>query len=100
MLIGLDARGFIIAPALALRLNVRFIPVRKKGKLPGPTMQAKYEKEYGSDIFEMQMGRLTEVDRVVVVDDLIATGGSPLPPFLLWTMKANREVDLQRRWEN
>lgn len=74
VLVGLDARGFIIAPALALRLNIRFVPVRKKGKLPGETVQAKYEKEYGADIFEMQMGVLTETDRVVVIDDLIATG--------------------------
>ena len=89
VVIGLDARGFIIAPALALRLNVRFIPVRKKGKLPGPTVQAKYEKEYGADVFELQMGRLKETDRVVVVDDLIATGNSHHTSLLLWTMKGN-----------
>jgi adenine phosphoribosyltransferase len=74
VIIGLDARGFIFAPALALRLNVRFVPVRKRGKLPGETLQAKYVKEYGEDIFEMQKGRLTSLDTVVVVDDLIATG--------------------------
>ena len=74
MVIGLDARGFIFAPALALRLNIRFVPVRKRGKLPGPTVQAEYVKEYGADIFEMQRGVLTSSDRVVVVDDLIATG--------------------------
>lgn len=77
MIIGLDARGFIIAPALALRLNIRFVPVRKKGKLPGETVQAKFVKEYGEDIFEMQTGRLDETDRVVVIDDLIATGIIP-----------------------
>jgi adenine phosphoribosyltransferase len=76
VIVGLDARGFIFAPALALRLNVRFIPVRKRGKLPGETVQAKYVKEYGEDVFEMQRGRMTSDDRVVVVDDLIATGGS------------------------
>jgi adenine phosphoribosyltransferase len=74
VIIGLDARGFIFAPALALRLNIRFIPVRKRGKLPGPCVQAKYVKEYGEDIFEMQKGPLTSSDKVVVVDDLIATG--------------------------
>jgi adenine phosphoribosyltransferase len=74
VIVGLDARGFIFAPALALRLNVRFIPIRKRGKLPGETVQAKYVKEYGEDIFEMQKGRMTSDDRVVVVDDLIATG--------------------------
>lgn len=74
VIVGLDARGFIFAPALALRLNIRFVPVRKRGKLPGPRVQAKYVKEYGEDIFEMQQGRLNSLDRVVVVDDLIATG--------------------------
>ena len=57
-----------------MRLDIRFIPVRKKGKLPGETVQAKYIKEYGEDIFEMQTGRLNSSDRVVVADDLIATG--------------------------
>jgi hypothetical protein len=80
VIVGLDARGFIFAPALALRLNIRFVPVRKRGKLPGECVQAKYVKEYGEDIFEMQKGRMTSSDRVVVVDDLIATGtNSPLP---------------------
>ena len=74
VVIGLDARGFIFAPALALRLNIRFVPVRKRGKLPGPTVQAEYVKEYGADIFEIQTHVLTSSDRVVVVDDLIATG--------------------------
>lgn len=74
VIVGLDARGFIFAPALALRLDIRFVPVRKRGKLPGETIQAKYVKEYGEDIFEMQKGRLTSLDTVVVVDDLIATG--------------------------
>jgi adenine phosphoribosyltransferase len=79
VLVGLDARGFIFAPALALRLNIRFVPIRKRGKLPGECVQAKYVKEYGEDIFEMQKGRMTSSDRVVVVDDLIATGNCQLP---------------------
>jgi hypothetical protein len=74
----LDARGFIFAPALSLRLNIRFVPVRKRGKLPGECVQAKYVKEYGEDIFELQKDRLSPSDRVVVVDDLIATG-NPVP---------------------
>lgn len=90
VLVGLDARGFIIAPALALRLNIRFVPVRKKGKLPGEVVQAKYVKEYGADIFEMQRGVLKSTDRVVVIDDLIATGTCfpfPVPDgttFWIW----------------
>lgn len=55
-------------------MNIRFVPVRKRGKLPGPVVQAKYVKEYGEDIFEMQKGPLNSSDSVVVVDDLIATG--------------------------
>jgi len=77
VIVGLDARGFIFAPALALRLDIQFVPVRKKGKLPGETIQAKYVKEYGEDVFEMQKGTMKSSDRVVVVDDLIATGMAP-----------------------
>jgi hypothetical protein len=91
VIIGLDARGFIFAPALALRLNVRFVPVRKKGKLPGEVVQAEYVKEYGADIFEMQKGRLTSSDRVVVVDDLIATGTPDVSVNnVRWVSESNR----------
>ncbi|ODQ54660.1 adenine phosphoribosyltransferase [Saitoella complicata NRRL Y-17804] len=75
-LIGLDARGFLFGPSLALELGVGFVPVRKQGKLPGPTISATYEKEYGQDVFEIQEGSVKEGDVVVVVDDIIATGGS------------------------
>ncbi|GAA5938254.1 hypothetical protein JCM10213_003246 [Rhodosporidiobolus nylandii] len=74
--VGLDARGFLFGPVLALRLGAAFIPVRKQGKLPGKCIQAKYEKEYGTDIFEAQEGAIKEGQNVVVIDDLIATGGS------------------------
>lgn len=53
-----------------------FTPVRKVGKLPGPTLRAKYQKEYGFDEFELQVGAIKQGDRVVIVDDLLATGGS------------------------
>ncbi|PWN54313.1 putative APT1-adenine phosphoribosyltransferase [Violaceomyces palustris] len=74
--VGLDARGFLLGPAIAQRLGVGFVPVRKQGKLPGECVQAVYEKEYGQDIFEMQKDALAPGSRVLVVDDLIATGGS------------------------
>ncbi|GAA5832643.1 hypothetical protein JCM11251_001395 [Rhodosporidiobolus azoricus] len=74
--VGLDARGFLFGPVLALRLGAAFVPVRKQGKLPGTCQQATYEKEYGTDIFEMQDGAIQKGQNVVVIDDLIATGGS------------------------
>ncbi|KAK0543859.1 adenine phosphoribosyltransferase [Tilletia horrida] len=74
--VGLDARGFLFGPILALRLGASFVPVRKRGKLPGECVQAKYAKEYGEDVFEMQAGALKPGANVLVVDDLIATGGS------------------------
>ncbi|KAN0097365.1 Phosphoribosyltransferase-like protein [Tylopilus felleus] len=76
VVVGLDARGFLIGPLIALRLGAAFVPVRKKGKLPGPCKQASYEKEYGVDTFEMQEGAIRHGQNVIVVDDLIATGGS------------------------
>ncbi|THV08638.1 adenine phosphoribosyltransferase [Dendrothele bispora CBS 962.96] len=74
--VGLDARGFLLGPIVALRLGAAFVPVRKKGKLPGECASASYEKEYGSDTFEMQADAIKPGQSVVVIDDLIATGGS------------------------
>jgi adenine phosphoribosyltransferase len=73
---GLDARGFIIGSVLAYELNVGFVPIRKKGKLPFTTVQESYELEYGSAAVEMHTDAVHEGDRVVLVDDLIATGGT------------------------
>ena len=74
--VALEARGFIIGPVLALHLGCAFVPVRKPGKLPGRVVSAKYAKEYGADGFEMQEGAVRPGDAVVLVDDLLATGGS------------------------
>ncbi|KAF1968871.1 adenine phosphoribosyltransferase [Bimuria novae-zelandiae CBS 107.79] len=76
VVVGLDARGFLFGPSLALRLGAGFAPVRKKGKLPGPCETAGYEKEYGSDFFQMQADAVKPGQKVLVVDDIIATGGS------------------------
>ncbi|KAL6299104.1 phosphoribosyltransferase-like protein [Sparassis latifolia] len=76
VVVGLDARGFLLGPIIALRLGAAFVPVRKRGKLPGKCIQATYEKEYGPDIFEMQSDAIQPGQNVIVVDDLIATGGS------------------------
>jgi adenine phosphoribosyltransferase len=75
-IVGLDARGFIFGAALAHELGVGFVPVRKKGKLPGRTISHTYELEYGSAEFEMHCESILSGERVIVVDDLLATGGS------------------------
>lgn len=76
IIVGLDARGFLFGPGLALRLGVGFAAVRKKGKLPGPCVTAEYVKEYGKDLFQMQEDAIKEGQKVLIVDDIIATGGS------------------------
>ena len=75
-MVGLDARGFLLGPVIAQRLGAGFVPVRKQGKLPGACVQATFEKEYGADVFEMQRDAIPAGANVLVVDDLIATGGS------------------------
>lgn len=74
--LGLEARGFIFGAALAYHMNLPFIPVRKRGKLPGETYSVEYEKEYGTDAFEIQTQALTPGQNVLVVDDVIAVGGT------------------------
>jgi adenine phosphoribosyltransferase len=75
---GLDARGFIIGAVLAHELNVGFVPIRKKGKLPYTTVAETYELEYGSATVEMHTDAVAEGSRVLLIDDLIATGGTML----------------------
>lgn len=74
IIVGLEARGWLFGPSLALRLGAGFVPVRKEGKLPGPTETASYEKEYGQDFFQIQADAIKSGQRVLVVDDIIATG--------------------------
>lgn len=76
VIVGLDARGFLFGPTLALQLGLPFVPVRKKGKLPGETYEARYIKEYGEDDFVMQKDAIAKGQKVIIVDDIIATGGS------------------------
>ena len=75
-IIGPEARGFIFGPLLADRLRIPFVPVRKPGKLPADTIQAEYNLEYGSNILEMHTDALYSGQKVVIVDDLLATGGT------------------------
>ncbi|KAJ5177447.1 Adenine phosphoribosyl transferase [Penicillium coprophilum] len=76
VIVGLEARGFLMGPSLALRLGASFVPVRKQGKLPGPCETQGYEKEYGQDFFQMQSDSIKPGQKVLVIDDIIATGGS------------------------
>ncbi|XP_037264567.1 adenine phosphoribosyltransferase isoform X2 [Falco rusticolus] len=73
---GLDSRGFLIGPPLAQRLGIGFVPIRKKGKLPGPTESVSYALEYGKAELEIQSDAVEPGQKVVIVDDLLATGAS------------------------
>jgi adenine phosphoribosyltransferase len=74
--VGIEARGFLFGVGVALELEAGFVPVRKPGKLPGPTVGRDYELEYGTDRVEVHADALAPGERVLIVDDLIATGGT------------------------
>ncbi len=76
LVVGIEARGFIFAPALAYRLNAGFVPVRKPKKLPWKTAQVTYQLEYGTDTLEIHQDAVQPGQRVLVCDDLLATGGT------------------------
>ncbi|MBW2975480.1 adenine phosphoribosyltransferase [Candidatus Woesearchaeota archaeon] len=76
VVVGLEARGFIFGSVLAYKLGVGFVPIRKKGKLPSETTSHTYQKEYGPDTIEIHTDAIRKGDKVLVVDDLIATGGT------------------------
>ncbi|MEC9283003.1 MAG: adenine phosphoribosyltransferase [Bdellovibrionota bacterium] len=73
---GVESRGFIIGAALAFKMKLPFIPVRKKGKLPAETISVEYQLEYGTDTLEIHKDALNESDSVIIIDDLMATGGT------------------------
>jgi len=74
--VGIESRGFIFGATLADRLKVGFVPMRKKGKLPAKTLQKKYDLEYGSDILEIHQDAISAGEKVIIHDDLLATGGT------------------------
>jgi adenine phosphoribosyltransferase len=76
LVLGMEARGFIFAPALAYRLNAGFVPVRKPGKLPAETVKYAYALEYGTNSLEIHKDAIQKGQRVLIVDDLLATGGT------------------------
>lgn len=76
LVVGIESRGFILGAAVADRIGAGFVPVRKLGKLPAPCIRATYELEYGTDSLEMHRDAITQGQRVLIVDDLLATGGT------------------------
>ena len=80
---GIEARGFILGGAIAHQLSVGFVPIRKKGKLPYETLSEAYELEYGTDEVEIHVDAVAKGDRVLLVDDLIATGGTAIAAVTL-----------------
>jgi len=82
-IVGIDARGFLLAAAMGYKLNTGISLIRKKGKLPYKTKQVKYEKEYGYDTIEIHMDTIKPGEKVLMVDDLLATGGTMLASISL-----------------
>ncbi len=76
LLVGIESRGFLVAAPLALQLGCGFVMARKQGKLPGPTISHTYDLEYGTDTIEIQSDAVMAGTRVVIIDDLLATGGT------------------------
>jgi len=76
LVVGAEARGFLIGPAIATNLNAGFVPIRKPGKLPCETATMTYQLEYGTDTLEIHKDAITPGNRVLMVDDLLATGGT------------------------
>ncbi|WP_110311564.1 adenine phosphoribosyltransferase [Dysgonomonas alginatilytica] len=81
--VGIESRGFIMGPILALNMNAGFIPIRKPGKLPADTIEESYEKEYGIDTIQIHKDSLNPEDVVLIHDDLLATGGTMLAAYKL-----------------
>jgi len=90
MLVGIESRGFVVTAPLAVALGTGFVMVRKKGKLPGKTIPHSYALEYGTDTIELQQGMIKPGQRVIVCDDLLATGGTAAATIALL-----RQVDAQ-----
>lgn len=90
---GLDARGFILGAVVAYELNVGFVPIRKKGKLPFTTVEETYELEYGSATVELHTDAVKSGDRVLLIDDLIATGGTMMAGMKLLEKLGARVIE-------
>ena len=82
-IVGIESRGFVMASALAVKLNAGFVPIRKPGKLPAETISETYGKEYGRDTIEIHKDAIDENDVILIHDDLLATGGTMLAAYNL-----------------
>ena len=91
-IVGIDARGFIFAPIVSYNENIPFIPIRKKGKLPGAVYKQKYKLEYGFDQVELQKNSISKNDKVLIIDDLIATGGTAIAAAKLVENISSRKI--------
>ncbi|MCL5404600.1 MAG: adenine phosphoribosyltransferase [Candidatus Marsarchaeota archaeon] len=89
---GVEARGFIIGAALALKLNTGFVPIRKAGKLPRAAIKESYELEYGTASIEMESDAMPKGSRVVIADDLLATGGTSIAAYNLVRRQGSNPV--------
>lgn len=94
LVVGIDSRGFIIGGALAFALGKGFVPVRKKGKLPAATEREEYALEYGTDVVEIHKDAIAKGQRILIVDDLIATGGTALAATKLVNKLQGKIVEL------
>ena len=92
LIIGPEARGFIFGAPIAYELGVGFVPVRKPGKLPGDTLKYEYELEYGIDALEIHKDAIKKGDKVAIVDDLLATGGTILSAIKMVEMLGGEVV--------
>ena len=91
-IVGIDARGFIFAPIVSCNENIPFIPIRKKGKLPGAVYKQRYKLEYGFDQVELQKNSISKNDKVLIIDDLIATGGTALAAAKLVEKSSSKKI--------
>lgn len=94
LIVGPEARGFIFGVPVAYALGVGFVPVRKKGKLPGETIEVSYSLEYGEDVLEIHKDAIKQGSKVVIIDDLLATGGTIKAVADLVTKAGGQVVEL------
>jgi adenine phosphoribosyltransferase len=91
-IVGIDARGFIFGSIVSNKNNIPFIPIRKKGKLPGAVYKKKYKLEYGFDQVELQKNTILKKDKILIVDDLIATGGTAIAAAKLVENMSSKDI--------
>ncbi len=91
-IVGIESRGFLFGMAVSYKENLPFVPIRKSGKLPGKVSKIKYKLEYGHDIVEIQSSSIKKTDKLLLVDDLIATGGTAVASIKLLRKFNNKKI--------